>query len=136
MVPRSFLRYAVGLIALGLGLCGCESTLAPTRAVLLPISEIDAPASVAPGETILVRLTVVFGGCRSFERMETTRSASRVTYKARGLDRTGPDVLCTGDIRTEIVESRIEPPLTDPVTLVAVQPDADETTRTVRVSTR
>ena len=108
----------------------------PDRAVLLPISEIDAPASILEGETLVVRLTVVFGGCRSFERLETTCAAARVTFKARGLDSSGPDISCTADVRTQVVESRIEPPLTDPVTLVAVQPDESEITRTVRVTTR
>jgi len=135
MASRSLSRQTA-LLALGFAVSGCDSVVAPVRAVLLPISEIDAPASITQGETLVVRLTVVFGGCRSFERLETTRAAGHVTFKAHGLDSSGPDVSCTADVRTQIVESRIEPPLTDPVTLVALQPDASETTRTVRVTTR
>ena len=135
MSSRSLSR-PTALLALGFAVSGCDSVLAPVRAVLLQISEIDAPASITQGATLVVRLTVVFGGCRSFERLETTRAAARVTFKAHGRDSSGPRVSCTADVRTQVVESRIEPPLTDPVTLVALQPDASETTRTVRITTR
>jgi prophage tail gpP-like protein len=129
-------RRALAMLALGLALSGCEFPFGPDRAVVLFISDLDAPASVDAGETIVVKVTVESGGCRRFDRLEATRVAGRVTFRAHGRDSSGPKVSCTADIRYNVVEYDARPPLTDPFVLVAFQPDKTELTRTVRVIAR
>jgi hypothetical protein len=127
-------RSAAALAMLGLGLAGCE-TLAPDRPIVLS-ADIAAPASVDAGQAFVATVTVHSGGCRSFEQLDATRVGSRVTFVGRGRDYSGPEISCTGDVRTNVIEYRVEPPTTDPVTLVAIQPNGTEVTRTVRVLTR
>jgi hypothetical protein len=114
-------------------LATCNDVFGPARAIVLPISEIEAPAEVGVGETLVVRVSIESGGCRSFKTLDAVRTADRVTFTARGVDTSGPRISCPGDIRTTIREYRAVPPLTDPFTLVARQPQGEQTTRTVRV---
>ena len=111
----------------------CEGAFGPDRSIVLPITEIEAPSEVAPGQAVLVRFTVTSGGCRRFERVDAVRTAGRVTLTARGRDSSGPRISCPADIRTDVREYRAEPPVSDPFTIAARQPDGTEATRTVRV---
>jgi len=114
-------------------LASCTDAFGPARAIVLPITEIEAPAEVAAGDTLLVRVSIESGGCRSFKTLDAVRTSDRVTFTARGVDTSGPRISCPDDIRTTIREYRAVPPLTDPFSLVARQPQGDQTTRTVRV---
>ena len=125
-------RAAIAL-ALAVASTGCESVLGPGRTIVLPITVLETPAAIAPGETLVVRATVQSGGCLRFLRLEAVRAAGRVTLTALGLDNSSPETLCPADIRTEVHEHRVEPPLGDPFTVAARQPDGTETTRVVRV---
>jgi len=127
-------RGAVAALAYAVSLSSCDS-LAPTRVVVLPITELVAPASVDPAGTLVGEVTVQSGGCRSFERLQTTRTSGRVTIRAIGRDASGPDVLCTGDIQYTVVEYRADGPFTDPFLVVGIQPDGEEMRRPVRVLT-
>jgi len=114
-------------------LAGCGDPLGTGRDVVLGISELDVPAEAPPGTAVVVKATVVTGGCLSFTKLEATRTAARVTLVARGRDASGPNVSCPADIRYTVHEYRAEPPLSDPFTVVAKQPDGTETTKVVRV---
>src|SRR5215207_6740527 len=94
-------RRSAALIALAAGSLGCEST-APEQ-VVLPISDLTAPATITQGETLVAKITVHFGGCRSFDRIVMTRSPGQVTFRAIGFDGSGPNVLCPADIQSEVV---------------------------------
>jgi hypothetical protein len=122
---------SAALIALAAGLLGCEST-APDQ-VVLPISDLTVPATITQGELLVAKVTVHLGGCRSFDRIVMTRSPGQVTFRAIGLDGSGPNVLCPADVRSEVVEFHPEGPFSDPLLLVGVQPSGEETRRTVRV---
>ena len=123
------------MIAIVAGLTGCDS-FGPERIVVLPISELTAPATIVEGTTLVAQVTVQFGGCRSFERIETTRATGKLTFRAIGRDGSGPNVNCPDDIRTQTVELRTDGPFTDPFVVVGVQPSGDEIRRTVRLVSR
>ena len=125
---------AIAICALTASLPGCDA-LGPDREILLPITRLDAPASVEPSGTLVAQITVQFGGCRSFDRLVTARATDRVTIRALGHDGSGPDVMCPGDIREQTVEYRADGPFTDPYLVIGIQPNGDETRRTVRLLT-
>jgi hypothetical protein len=101
--------------------------------VKLPISELLAPESVSPAGPANVRVTVVTGGCRSFDRIVSKRTASVVILEAWGDDGSGPGRACTTDIRYEPKEYSIPGPFTHPLVISAVQPDGTSITRSVKV---
>lgn len=111
----------------------CELALGPGDDVTLPITNVDAPAEIAPGEVLIVSVTVQSGGCRRFESLIVTHASDRVTITARGRDNSGPGIDCPADIRHNIVDVRVDPPLDDPFTVVARQPNGPATTVVVRV---
>lgn len=103
------------------------------RQVLLYTPEVVAPAQVAPGATLHLTVTAQSGGCLHFDRIDVERTSSRVTLRAMGYDASGPSVVCTDDIRYNVVAVDVAPPFTDPLTVVAEQPDGTLVTRTVAV---
>jgi hypothetical protein len=122
---------AVGvMIVVGIA---CEDPFGTVRQIALPITAVEAPASVNVGDAPVVRVTVQSGGCKRFEKLNAVRTPERVTIAARGTDSSGPRVSCPGDIRSDVVEYRAQPLLVDPFTVVAKQPDGSETIRTIRV---
>lgn len=131
MVASPSLRAGLALV-LALT-AGCESVFDPGKTITLPITALDAPGAVAAGEGVVVRVTVESGGCRTFQRLEAQRAPGRVTLTARGRDSSGPSVNCPADIRTDIRDYGIDPPLADPFTVAAHQPDGSEMTRVIRV---
>ena len=130
-----FPRRSAALFALAAGLSGCDDSMAPDQ-VVLQITALTAPATIAEGETLVAQITVQSGGCRRFDRIVSTRATGRVTFRALGLDSSRPDGVCTGDIRTDVVEWRTDGPFTDPFLLVGVQPSGEEMRRTVHVVSR
>jgi hypothetical protein len=117
-----------------LGMVGsCELSLGPERDVRLPITEIVAPAEIAADSLLTVRVTVESGGCRRLEELRVTRTASRATIAALGIETDGPGVNCRTAIRHDVREFSLDPPFTDPFTLAARQPGGTETVRVIRV---
>jgi hypothetical protein len=114
-------------------LAGCRDPLGTSRNVVLGISELDVPTEAPPNTAVVVKATVVTGGCLSFTKLDAAKTAGRVTLVARGRDASGPNVSCPADIRYTVHEYRAEPPLSDPFTVVAKQPDGTETAKVVRI---
>ena len=125
----------ISSVVLGLtaAVVACEDAFGPSRAVVLRITAIEAPAEVRSNEELVVRVTIQTGGCLSFTGLDAVKTTGRFTLTARGTDSSGPTVDCPADIRTEVRDVRGTPPHTDPMTVVANQPDGSTTTRTVRV---
>lgn len=120
-------------LVIALLVTGCGSPFDPGRTITLPITTVDAPAAVNAGDGVVVRVTVQSGGCRVFQGVEAQRAPGRLTLTARGRDSSGPRVNCTAEIRTDVRDISIEPPLADPFVVAARQPDGSETTRSIRV---
>jgi hypothetical protein len=105
----------VGLVAVPLA---CNP-FGPNQSIILGVSQLDAPASVAANAPISVVLTVVTGGCRSFDRIEARRDASSATLTAWGTDGSigRKDIMCPADIRSEPHSYQINPSFTNPFTI-------------------
>jgi hypothetical protein len=133
MAGMSFIHRAIAPALALLLAASCEVALGPGRDVTLRITNVEAPAEVAAGAALTVRVTVESGGCRHFDAVVVTQSDERATIVARGHDASGPGINCPGDIRYTDREVRLEPPLLDPYTVIAKQPNGPPTTRTVRI---
>ena len=128
------LRRFAAVFAVAVSLSGCEA-LGPDRAVILPIVRLEVPPSVEPSGTLVAKVTVQSGGCRRFNRLVAARETGQLTIRALGLDSSGPNVLCPGDIREDVVDFRAEGPFTDPFVVIGTQPQGEDIRRTVRVLT-
>lgn len=88
----------VATVALIGALGGCRDGLKPQVPVILPVSQIEAPASIAAGEPLSVTLIVNIA-CNNFERYEIHRSASGASIIVWGSNATSvlgyEDVQCT-----------------------------------------
>ena len=123
------------VVAVSLSLVsGCTLPFSPNRDVFLYIREILAPPSVGATAPFDVTFAVETGGCRTFNRLEMTRSAGGAVVIAHGKDSFGPDVACPADVRYEQHKLTMNPPFTDPFVIRAGQPNATEISVEVRVT--
>jgi hypothetical protein len=66
----------LGIVAFALvSAVACREPLDPLTSKILPVSEIDAPATIAAGSLLSVDL-IISVGCNSVERVEVIKSAS------------------------------------------------------------
>lgn len=114
---------------------GCSSIFEPDRrAVILPITKVEAPAAAAPGTSFSVTFTAsMFNGCIKFERFESTKTDRSLTVTAHGSVPTRNDMMCTQDVRTKTFAEVVTPPATDPFSIIATQPNGTATTVQVRI---
>ena len=112
---------------------GCANLFAPGRPVILPVVNIEAPTTVAPGAGFSVTFKVGSSGCTRFVRGEATKTSTTLTFTAHGRDSPGPNTSCPTDIRYDEVVETLTPPISDPFTIVARRPDGSQTTKVVRV---
>jgi len=113
---------------------GCQNPFTSDRIVRLTISEIAAPSEVAHDASLPLTLTVVTGGCRSFDRLELVdHSSTHIVFVAYGRDAERRGTSCPTDIRFEPHTYEAPPPFSDPLTVIARQPDNSEMSRVVRV---
>lgn len=127
------MRRAVSFVA-GLVLLtgsGCINVFDLESEVQLPIAELVVPESVTAQGPLNVSLTVVTGGCREFDRIESRRTGGAYILEAWGTDSGGE--ACTDDIRYEPHQHSISGPFSNPLIVSAVQPDGSSFTETVRV---
>jgi hypothetical protein len=127
-----------GLSAFGLALAfsvsGCGRIFGPNQSVVLQVSEIDAPATIAPGSTLSVTLHVTTGGCRRFDRIETSRVAAGVSVTVWGHDSSiGRDIMCPADLRIEPHTLVFNPPFESTFTIAVNQGSLAPITETVEI---
>lgn len=129
------------LLGVVLVVLGCSST-APGDPVLLQVSKIDAPASVAAGSSFGVNLTVGVGDCLVFDHIEARRSESDIILTVWGTDHRNdpvPDQLGVGvDIAcapagTEVRSVTLKAGLVGTLTLVVEEGKLGPLTATVQV---
>lgn len=93
---------------------GCSLFQDDTREVLMPVTAIEAPASVAAGSTFTVQATgALTNGCQSFERIVTDRTGDRVHLRMVATERLGH--ACTDDVRYVSAEVTVSAGATGPV---------------------
>ena len=89
---------------------------------LLPVSKLEAPATISAGASVDVVLTVGRGGCETFDHISEVRGDSQITLAAWGRDVAIPPG--DGCVRILIEEPhtyRLDPPFPARFTIV-VQP--------------
>ncbi len=128
--PHAQKSVRLGVVLLA---AGCANPFAPGRSIVLSVENIEAPATAAPGAGFSVTFRVVSGGCKRFVRGEATKTSTTLTFTAQGRDGSGPNIFCTDDIRYDDVVEVVTPPISDPFTIVAKQPDGSQSTKVVRV---
>jgi hypothetical protein len=112
-------RVLFGLVVAGLAAAplGCNP-FASNQSVVLLVDQLDAPASISAGSPLTVVLTVVVGGCTTFERITVQRNASGATMTAWGRDGAkGRDLVCTDDARPEPHSYQFDPPFQNSFTV-------------------
>jgi hypothetical protein len=121
----------VGLVTLPVA---CNP-FAPDQSLVLDVSKLEAPASVSVGSPLTVSLTVVTGGCVSFDRIVAERSAfgASLTVLGRDAAKGRRDVACTADIRFELHSYELDPPPRGTFSVEANRPRLDPLTTTVQV---
>ena len=124
----------VAAFALVSSASGCGN-FGPDQSVILGVTEVAAPASIAPGTSLSVVLTVVTAGCTGFDHIETQRSASEATITVWGRDgaKGRDDVLCPQVISHEKHTVRFDPPFASTFTVTVDQGTMPPHTVTVRV---
>jgi hypothetical protein len=129
-------RVLFGLVVAGLAAAplGCNP-FASNQSVVLLVDQLDAPASISAGSPLTVVLTVVVGGCTTFERITVQRNASGATMTAWGRDGAkGRDLVCTDDARPEPHSYQFDPPFQNSFTVhVPRERGLDPLTATVQV---
>jgi hypothetical protein len=106
-----------GVVALAL-VAGCGLT-DPDQSVILGVSNLDAPTTVASGSTITAVLTVNLGGCLSFDHIQVTRDASGANVTVWGNDASigNKGIVCTSDFKVESRSVQFDPPFANAFTI-------------------
>jgi hypothetical protein len=106
------------LFAVAIG-CSGSGALAPERSVVLGVTQLDAPTSIAASSQLTATLTVSVGGCLSFDHIEVVRAESSATLTAWGIDSSngGKSAFCTQDLRSESHSIALNPPFAGPFTI-------------------
>ena len=106
-------------------LMGCTDsagTKEPTELKRLPVSKLEAPATVSAGASVDVVLTVGRGACEAFDHVSEVRDNSQITLAAWGRDLAIPPGAACPDILIEEPHTyRLDPPFPARFTIV-VQP--------------
>jgi hypothetical protein len=110
------------LLGVVLVILACNTSTDTGVPVVLQVSQIDAPASVATGSSFRVNLTVGVGNCLVFDHIEVRKSASDILLTVWGTDVTNQ--LRGGIIGNIGVDVACAPAITEvrPVTVQAASP--------------
>lgn len=100
---------------------GCGNIFGSDQAVILSVTEINAPPTVPPASSFSVTLTVQTGGCRRFDYIDTdrTQSVANVTVWGRDAAAGRKGVVCPDDIRLEQHTVTFAPPFASTFTIMA-----------------
>lgn len=123
----------LGAIMLAASVGGCGNIFGYNRPVILHITEMNAPAIVAPGSAFSVVLTVQTGGCLSFDHIDIDRTQSAANLTAWGRDAGGKGVSCPADIRYETYTVQFSPPFASTFTIMASRGAMNPLTATVEI---
>lgn len=121
---------ASGLVALA----GCN-IFDPDQSVILPVTTLDAPATVAATEPITVQLTLQTGGCISFDRIDVQKMNDGARIVPWGTDprKGNKNILCLADVKYEPHTVQVSPPFVNPYHIVVEQGSRAPLTATVQV---
>ena len=123
----------MAVVGLAAAPIGCNP-FADDQSVVLLVDQIDAPATISAGSPLTVVLTVIVGGCKTFERFAVQRDAFGASIVALGRNGAiGKDVACTDNAVPESHSYQFDPPFQDPFTIHVPREGLDPLTATVQV---
>lgn len=122
-----------GVVAVAL-VAGCGLT-DPDQSVILGVSQLDAPSTVASGSPITAVLTVTLGGCLSFDHIQVDRDANSAHIIVWGNDSSkgNKGIVCTSDIKVQSHSVTLEPPFANSFTIQVERGRIDPLTAVVQV---
>lgn len=110
--------FGIGVACLVGAAVACNP-FAPDQSVVLGVTKIDAPATVASGTAITIVLTVTTGGCLSFDHIDVSRNASSANMTVWGRDATigRKGVVCTLVGVSDAHSYQFDPPFSSSFTI-------------------
>jgi hypothetical protein len=122
-------------VALVVSVSGCGSIFGSDQSVILGVSAIDAPATIAPGSSLSVTLTVVRNGCEGFDRIEIDRLATGANVTVWGKDASigNKNIGCPSRIWEEPRTIVFNPPFASTFTIAVDRGRLAPLSRTVEV---
>ena len=100
---------------------------------VLAVTAVQAPATVIAAQSFIVNLTVHFGGCVGFDRIDTRALGSRLEVTAVGIEISGPNIACPDNLLSAKKELTVPGASPGTLTLVVRQPNGAATEREVQV---
>lgn len=103
--------------------------------VLLAVTKLDVPAAAASSAPFTVTLTLVTGGCTSFNRIDVQHFDNGVRLIPLGTNASirNKDVTCPDIIKEEPHDVQLDPPFTNPYTIYVEQGDQPDVTANVQI---
>ncbi|HEV7839238.1 MAG TPA: hypothetical protein VGO75_14320 [Gemmatimonadaceae bacterium] len=128
-------RILLEVIAISLaGLAACNP-FAPDQSVILDVDALSAPASITPGSSLTVILSVTTGGCTIFDHIAVLRRPASVQLAAIGRNtaKGRPNVTCPDVIRVDPHSYTLSPPFESPFLVKVERATAAALTATVTI---
>jgi hypothetical protein len=124
-----------GIAVVTVGTMGACSAVAPDQSVVLIVTKLEAPATIAAGSPLTVVLTVITGGCKTFDRIDVEREAYAVALTPWGTDAAAgnKNISCPADIVETPHSIRLDPPFQSPFMVFVPRVDMDPLTATVQI---
>jgi hypothetical protein len=126
---------AAAVFVLALAPVSCD-VLNPDQIVILRVSNVDAPATVAANAPFTVSLTVSIGGCTTFSRINVDKGSGGATLVPLGKD-SGVgrrNTTCPTFVADEVHAVQLNPPFANPFQIVVDQGPGQATiTKSVQV---
>ncbi|HET9774943.1 MAG TPA: hypothetical protein VFP77_00095 [Gemmatimonadaceae bacterium] len=122
----------VACLLAGFGAC---NPLDLTDNVVLEVTKLDVPTAAAASAPFTVTLTLVTGGCTSFNRIDVQHFEQGVRLIPLGTNSSirHKDVVCLDVLKEEPHDVQLEPPFTNPYTVFVEQGVQPDVTATVQI---
>ena len=106
-----------GVVAVAL-VAGCGLT-DPDQSVILGVSKLDAPTTVASGSTITAVLTLTLGDCLSFDHIQVDRDANGAMITVWGNDSSkgNKGIVCPSNLVIQSHAVQLDPPFANSFTI-------------------
>jgi hypothetical protein len=120
----------VAVIAVG----GCNP-FGPDQSVVLGVSKLEAPATIAGNASLTVVLHVTTGGCKTFDRIDVERDGAAASLTPWGTDAAvgKKDIMCPANIIDTPHSIRLDPPFQSPFMILVPRVGMDPLTATVQI---
>ena len=115
-----------------IAVAGCKTSA--TKTVTLQIADVTAPTELVPGAAMHLSASVASGGCTTYDHIDVKHSASQVTLQAIGTT-SDAGVVCPDLAALHSIPVDVDPPFTDPVAVIALEPDGSTLVKSVRIRT-